>query len=260
MADDDAEKKVERRVTDLKPGQRLREADLVEELQIPRGVVRRALARFESRGLIKSLKGRGWRVPHIYQRTQVWLELNEYSLTKQLKEKHGVACFNKVVAAPAVCKVSDVGNLTNDRIDGEELGKGLNLGLDSNLLWFARLRCGEDETGLSRLFALEYTFLPRNLFASSQITKEEILLPGRLTEIIEEAGFGDPETHPAAYASFANIDESKLLELREGAPILCVKTINSSQRHGRREVFEWTLTLYCPNVGIDVGYNQIYGE
>lgn len=201
-------KQVEEHVTQLiveqrwKPGEMLpNEFQLAEEFGVSQGTVRKALNSLTNAKILSRRQGVG-------------------TFVSEHTGHHGLYRFFPVVAdgkKPELPKANLV-SITVEECD-EEVREALQLKLDDKVIWLRRRRILNDQYCI-----LENIYLPHTYFAS---IVEETVIPHTLYHFYQtKFGLTVHKTLDSIKADLANQEDSELLEIALGDPILQVNRVS----------------------------------
>ena len=179
------------------------EHELEEQYQVSRVTVRRALAELTEKGQLERKQGKGTFVsePHVQQNL------------KSLHSFHDACRQNGKTPGTRVVRVTETGA---DEADLQEL----NLKEGSRVLEILRVRLADGEP----------VVLEKNHFSMAYTYLEEEDLSGSLYALLREYGTEPAQAVHDISMRFADRDEAKLLEIEEGAPLLCLHELVFDQR------------------------------
>ncbi len=179
------------------------EHELEQLYQVSRVTVRRALAELTSEGLLERKQGKG---------TFVSMPRGSMQL-KSLHSFHDSCRMNNAAPSTDVIHVKET---TADEHDAQEL----NLSSGSRVLETLRVRKADGVP----------VVLERNRFSMAYAWLQDQALSGSLYTLLREYGVEPKLAVHDVSLRFATAEEARLLEMKEGAPLVCLHEVIYDQR------------------------------
>lgn len=218
----------------LKPGDLLpSERELIEQYNVSRITIRKAIDALVDHGLVYREQGRG-----------------TYVAAQKMHGIVGFASFTEVMAARGLRAGSRI--LTQELVPaGEELGRILRIEPEELVLNLLRLRLADGQP-----VAIQSTYLPNRLVPGLE---HEELANKSIYKILQQHYYIQPcWTEAEIEARGATAEEAGLLEILEGNPVLVVKGITFTESF---EVIESVCTVYTgKSLSLYIGRQRISSE